>query len=257
MIKWTSITNEEEKQFLKTVIAYNEKSEKQYRMLSTFFYNKEWMDEVLHKYNMQSAFNQYCFMGGYEYAERQVLVFGYDQSYMEMPICALKVTVKTGIGKTLTHRDFLGALLGLGLKRETIGDILLKPFGAYVIVMKEMAEFICCHLTGIGRYQKITVEEISFLDMEVDPPRFKECLTTVPSLRVDAIFAPAFGLSRSEVVRYLQGDKGKVNGMFVTASHPMKVGDVGTLRGYGKMRLGAVNGTTKKDRLHITIEKYI
>ncbi len=84
MIKWTSITNEEEKQFLKTIIAYNEKSEKQYRMLSTFFYNKEWMDEVLHKYNMQSAFNQYCFMGGYEYAERQVLVFGYDQSYMEM-----------------------------------------------------------------------------------------------------------------------------------------------------------------------------
>lgn len=256
-MNWTSITNEEEKQFLKTVTAYNEKSEKQYRMMSTFFYNKEWMDEVLYRYNMKGTFNQYCFMGGYEYAERQVLVFGYDSSYMEKPLCTLKITVKTGIGKALTHRDFLGALLGLGLKRETIGDILLKPFGAYVIVMEDMAEFIRCHLTGIGRYQKIQVEQVPCEEMEVDPPKFKECLTTVPSLRVDAIFAAAFGLSRSEVAKYLQGDKGKVNGMLVAGNHPMKVGDVGTLRGYGKMRLGAVNGTTKKDRLHITIEKYI
>lgn len=256
-MKWTSITNEEEKQFLKTVIAYNEKSEKQYRMMSTFFYNKEWMDEVLYKYNMKSTFNQYCFMGGYEYAERQVIVFGYDEHYMEMPICALKITVKTGIGRTLTHRDFLGALLGLGIKRETIGDILVKPFGAYVIVTEDMAEFIRCHLTGIGRYQKIEVEALPFEAMEIDPPQFKESLTTVPSLRVDAIFAAAFGLSRSEVAKYLQGDKGKVNGMLVSGSQLMKVGDIGTLRGYGKMRLGAVNGTTKKDRLHITIEKYI
>ena len=257
MIKWTSIADEEEKQFLKTLVTYSEKSERQYRMLWTCFYNREWMEEIIRKYNIQNTLNTYCFMGGYEYAERQIIVFGYDSFYMEMPISVLKITVKTGIGKSLTHRDFLGALLALGIKRNMIGDILLKPFGAYVIVMKELSEFICCHLSGVGRYQKIAVEEILFSNMEVDPPQFKECLTTVSSLRVDAIFAAAFGLSRSEVARYLQGDKGKVNGVLVTASHLMKVGDIGTLRGYGKMRLSAVNGTTKKDRLHITIEKYI
>lgn len=257
MIKWTNIADEEEKQFLKTLINYSEKSERQYRMLSTCFYNKEWMEEMIRKYSIHNTLTRYDFMGGYEYAERQVIVFGYEASYMDMPISVIKITVKTGIGKSLTHRDFLGALLALGIKRNMIGDILLKPFGAYVIIMKELSEFICCHLSGVGRYQKIMVEEILFSEMEVEPPAFKECSTTVSSLRVDAIFAATFGLSRSEIAKYLQGDKGKVNGMLIAASHCMKVGDVGTLRGYGKMRLAAVNGITKKERLHVTIEKYI
>lgn len=256
-MKWTSITNDEEKQFLKTVLEYDKKSIEQYRMLATSFHNKEWMEEVLQKYGVLNTLNHYCFMGGYPYAERQVLVFGYDETYMDCPIRALKITVKTGIGKILTHRDFLGALLGLGLKRETIGDIILKTFGAYVLVTEEMAEFIRCHLTGIGRYHKIEVEEIPFNQMEIEPPKFKECLTTVSSLRIDVIFAAAFNLSRAEVTKYLQNDKGKLNGISAKTSQLMKVGDVGTLRGYGKIRLAAVGGTTKKDRLHITIEKYI
>lgn len=256
-MKWTSITNNEEKQFLKTVLEYHEKSVKQYRMLATSFYNKEWMEEVLHRYGILSTLTDYCFMGGYPYAERNVLVFGYDEAYMESPIRVLKITVKTGIGKDLTHRDFLGALLGLGLKRETIGDIVLKSFGAYVMVTEELSDFISCHLMGIGRYQNIEVEEIPFNEMEIEAPKFKECLTTVSSLRVDAIFAAAFNLSRGDVTKYLQNDKGKLNGVSVKTSQLMKVGDVGTLRGYGKIRLAAVNGVTKKDRIHITVEKYI
>lgn len=256
-MKWTAITNNEEKQFLKTVLEYEKKSMEQYRMLATSFYNKEWMDEVLQKYNVLTTLNQYCFMGGYSYAERQVLVFGYDEAYIDCPICALKISVKTGIGRLLTHRDFLGALLGLGIKRETVGDIILKNFGAYVLVTKEISEFICCHLTSIGRYHKIEVEEIPFDQMEIEPPKVKECLTTVSSLRIDVIFAAAFNLSRAEVAKYLQNDKGKLNGISAKTSQLMKVGDIGTLRGYGKIRLATVGSTTKKDRLHITIEKYI
>lgn len=256
-MNWMNIADQDEKHFLKMVIEYNEKASRQYRMLSTPFYNRDWMEEVLNRYHFLTQLESYTFLGGYEYAERQVLAFGYEETYMECPIRALKITVKTGIGKPLSHRDFLGALLGLGIKRETIGDIIPTDFGAYVIVQEEMSDFIGTYLTGIGRYQKITVEEITFEEMQIESPKTKAVTGTVPSLRVDAIFALAFGVSRSEVVKLLEQERGKVNGMSVRGSQLMKVGDTGTLRGYGKMRLSAINGYTKKERMHLTIEKFI
>ncbi|MEG0388099.1 MAG: YlmH/Sll1252 family protein, partial [Niameybacter sp.] len=128
-MNWMNIADQDEKHFLKMVTEYNEKSSSQYRMLATAFYNRDWMEEVLQRHGLWAQLEAYTFLGGHSYAERQVLAFGYEASYMDCPIVALKVTVKTGIGKPLGHRDFLGALLGLGIKRETIGDIISTDFG--------------------------------------------------------------------------------------------------------------------------------
>lgn len=257
MINWTNIVDQDEKHFLKTVVEYNEKAMTQYRMLATAFYNRDWMEGVLSRYGLWQQLESPTFLGGYPYAERQVLAFGYDETYSICPIVGLKIQVKTGIGKPLNHRDFLGALLGLGLKRETIGDIIPTDFGAYIIVEEEIAEFIELELKGIGRYQKINIERIPFSDMVIEAPKVKVLTGTVSSLRVDAVFALGFNVSRSEVVKGIDQERAKVNGQTTKASQLMKVGDIGTLRGQGKMRLAAINGYTKKERIHITIEKYI
>lgn len=257
-IKWTSITNEEEKRFLKTVAEYSNKSFTQNREMYTDFYNSDWMKEMISRYMGSVNRHNYIFIGGYDDAERQVLGFVCDENHVySNPVGAVKVTVKTGIGRSLSHRDFLGAILNLGIERAKIGDIIIKPFGAYIILDKEIGEFIKWNLTQIGKYSNIEVEEIELEDLEVDKPLVKEIQGTVSALRADTIFAVAFGISRTTASKLLQNDKGRCNGVPVSSSSVLKEGDVGSLRGYGKMRLKSVNGTTKKDRVHITIEKYI
>lgn len=257
-IKWTSITNEEEKRFLKTVVEYSHKSFSQNRELYTAFYNGDWMRELINRYIGIKNLHNYIFMGGYDDAERQVLGFVCDLEHIySNPIKAVKVIVKTGIGKDLTHRDFLGAILNLGIERSKIGDIIIKSFGAYIILDEEIAEFIRWNLTQIGRYNNIQIEEVALNELEIDKPSVKEIQGTVSALRADSIFSVAFGISRTTASKLLQNDKGRCNGVPISSSSILKEGDMATLRGYGKMHLKSVNGMTKKDRVHITIEKYI
>ncbi|MGL4799037.1 MAG: RNA-binding protein [Cellulosilyticaceae bacterium] len=253
---WRKCANEEERIFLEQLVGCIQKSDKQYRGFATSFYQKEWMEEVIKKYLGAHVLATIQFDGGFEEAERQVACYGYE-AYEESPVQVLAIGVKTGIGKPLGHRDFLGALLGLGIERSKFGDIVVTPEGAYVGVTKELAEYICWHLTSIGRYNKLTITETPREAIVMEEKQFKEILGTVQSLRADALFALAFGISRTTAVKLLQQDKGKCNGMQVKSSDTLKVGDVGTLRGYGKMRFVSINGTTKKDRIHIKIEKYI
>lgn len=258
-IHYTNVKDEQEKNFLKTVEAYSLRADKQQRNVYTCFYPQDWMMEVITKYIGLQQLPNVRFFGGYASAERKVMGFLIDEEVEEedLPFTVLKITVKTGIGKDLSHRDFLGAILGLGITRSKIGDILIKPFGAYLIVMKDISEFITWSLTSIGRYTNIMVEEAKFEVLEASLPQVKCIETTVASLRADAVFATAFNLSRTSVSKLIQNDKAKCNGITVTLAAPLKEGDIGSLKGYGKMRLKTVNGKTKKDRLHITIEKYI
>ena len=255
---WKQHAQPEEKVFLEKLLGTYTQAEKQNRCLITDFYERHWMEEVIGKYLGQGMLNQCQFNGGYKGAERQCVVFGQQEYYeMPVPISALKIKVHTGIGKTLSHRDYLGALLGLGIQRTKIGDIVLKPFGAIVIVGEELETFIRLHLTQIGRYQKIEIDKIACESIVPDPKQMKHITGTVPSLRADVVFALAFGMSRTTIVKYLQMDKGKRNGMLVHNSDLVKEGDILTLKGYGKAVFIALKGQTKKDRLQIKIEKYM
>lgn len=253
-----AVSDPHEKLFIKTINEYIHKADLQNRPFFTDFYNKSWMVQTLEKYIGKGQLVHCQFFGGHEEAERQILGFcPYAITESDLPIGCLQIFVKTGIGKPLCHRDFLGALLGLGIERDAIGDLILKPFGAYVIMKKNMMDYVRISLTGIGRYQNIEVEEVGFESLEIEEPKIKTLSVTVASLRLDAILAAGFGISRSNAVKLIQADKAKCNGMSVTASYILKEGDSVTLRGYGKIKIGPMGGLTKKDRLRIMIEKYI
>lgn len=248
----------EEKQFVKMVIDYSIKASQQNRVLLTDFYNKEWMESLLSQYIPKRFDVQYTFWGGYEDAERQRLCISpYEIQEEDFEVGVLRIEVKIGIGKRLSHRDYLGALLGLGIERCVIGDIILKDWGAYVITEIAMLPYLRGQLGSIGRYQKLIIEEIKPNVLEIERPKTKKIDVTVSALRADAVLAAMFGISRSECVKLIQGDKARRNGLGITVSTLLKEGDTITLRGYGKARLVAVNGHTKKNRLHITLEKYV
>lgn len=257
-IQLEHIKDLDEKRFIKSFSEHYNRSEAQQRALFTDFYNREWVQEIIAKYCGKIYLDQIQLIGGYSDAERVIVGCSpYDIEAYEWPICCLKIEVKTGIGKALSHRDYLGALLGLGIERDIIGDIIIKPFGAYVMIKHSMLDYIRFNLTSIGRYQNIHLTEIAFEEMEIEPPKVKVMEITVASMRLDVIVSAGFGLARSASLKLIKAEKVKCNGMNVSSSYLTKAGDVVTLRGYGKIKIGATSGLTKKDRLRITIEKYI
>ncbi len=206
------------------------------------------------KYDMQvMAF------GGTEACERKVVGFG--PPYMELtqeefPICMLEISYNATFSKNLTHRDFLGSVLGLGIERTKIGDILLLEGKALAFVYQDIADYICYNLDKVS-HTKVTA---SIVDMHIDEQgesNLSEKNITVSSLRVDTVLSGAFNLSRSKVSDYIQAEKVFVN-WTVTQSQTkiLAVGDMITLRGVGRVKLIDIVGKSKKDKFVIQICKY-
>ena len=141
------------------------------------------------------------FFGGYEGAERTLCCYlpeYLDETWLlseESPVAAVRATYYEK--DTLTHRDFLGSLMGLGIKRETVGDICVAPGRCDILITREILPYVLDNLTSAGR-TKLSTEEIPLA--AVHPPRqtVKERRDTVASLRLDALGGSGFGLSRGK-----------------------------------------------------------
>lgn len=199
----------------------------------------------------------YAFWGGYEGAERQRLLFLPD--WMNGPddstIAALRAVCRSGA--TLTHRDFLGSLMALGLTREKIGDILVESGGCQVLVDPSALDFLVQSWDSAGR-EKLTVSSLPLEELTVPEAAVKEVRDTVSSLRLDNVLASAFSLSRGRAAEAVE--KGAVQVNYTVCQKPDKpvsAGDVITCRGLGKCVLDTVGGPTKKGRLPVAIRRFI
>lgn len=199
----------------------------------------------------------YAFWGGYDGAERQRLLFLPD--WMNGPddstIAALRAVCRSGA--TLTHRDFLGSLMALGLTREKIGDILVESGGCQVLVDPSALDFLVQSWDSAGR-ERLTVSPLPLEELTVPEAAVKEVRDTVSSLRLDNVLASAFSLSRGRAAEAVE--KGAVQVNYTVCQKPDKpvsVGDVITCRGLGKCVLNAVGSPTKKGRLPVAIRRFI
>ncbi len=162
--------------------------------------------------------------------------------------------------QTLNHRDFLGAVLGLGIRREMVGDIYYAGSdAAYILLCAELGPYVCQHLQEVGRYQvEARLLELEDLDRELPPRRVKEVKGTVPSLRVDTVAGLGFGLSRSKIAPLIRGGQVKVNYQLVSQpSRPVAVGDMISLAGKGRIELISSRGKTRKGRIHLLIHRLV
>lgn len=198
------------------------------------------------------------FFGGYSGAERERAVFshrdfGGSPSY---DIAVINATWNDDFAH-ITHRDVLGSLMGQGIEREKVGDIIVTGGMARILADAKMADFLALNVTSIGSAHVSCA--IGSLD-EIPPreERVKEISATVASLRVDSIAAAGFGMSRSRAASDIEADKLKLNWQSVkNASQSVKVGDVLSMRGRGRVEVAEIRGKTKKGRIGVSLIRYI
>lgn len=204
--------------------------------------------------------------GGHEEAERMMMGF-FPMDYKEymngeyeeqFPFCALEILHKNRkYGQTdLSHRDYLGSILGLGIERGKIGDILLEEHRAICFVAEELAEYIIYQLERVSRTD-VLVKRIESLELSVQQKTEMKRLI-VASMRIDVLVAEGFCLSRSIAQELVRREKIFVNWNCIKqTSVLLKEGDMISVRGKGRFLIFAIGDKTKKNRTIVDIKKYI
>lgn len=201
----------------------------------------------------------YTFLGGFDSAERVLAVISSEfideeEALNNAPLSFLRITPTSE--KSLSHRDYLGSILGLGIKREKIGDILVSEAYADVFLIDKIAEYISYNLDKIGN-ARVECELLQVYQYTAPVRKEKLISTTVASLRADSIAASGFSVSRTKIMDYFKAQRVNVN--WEPVQNPAKQlseGDVISIRGKGRIVLDKVGGTTKKDRINILIKRY-
>ena len=214
---------------------------------------------ILHTTPKNEWFTCYETYGGYEYSERQMVAFlpdalCYEKKY---PICALKAEpLQRKFSEDLSHRDYLGAILNLGIDRCKLGDILIEDNYAIIFVHQSLRNFIMEELSRI-RHTSVCITEIDAENVSYQP-NTKEISGTVSSLRLDSLLSLAFSSSRSKLVSFIENGKVFVNGKLITSNgYQIKEDDIISVRGLGRFQFKELLSQTKKGRFYVKIHLYI
>lgn len=201
----------------------------------------------------------YKTFGGYEFSERQMAAFLPDafSACTEYPMTVVRMKpINLKYAEELTHRDYLGALMNLGIERSKMGDILLQEKDAYLFVNSSLADYIVENLTKVRH--TLIVAEISDVESFDYKPRFEEIKGTVASVRLDALLSLAFQSSRSKLVALITGGRVFVNGKLITSNgYQVKENDIVSVRQMGRFQYKGLLSETKKGRYFVLVHKYI
>ena len=201
------------------------------------------------------------FFGGYPDSERKMLI--YLPEYLEestlcdedSPCVCLRAAFYQG--DSPSHRDFLGALMGAGIGRETVGDICVGEGRCDFFVTADIAPYLLQNFTSAGR-TKLHLQQIPLAQASIPEPEVKEIKDTLASLRLDSVISSGFRIGRSLAAQYVTTGKAAIDGL--PCEKPDKAISEGakiSVRGLGKIKLEKVNGKTKKDRISVVIHRYV
>jgi len=199
----------------------------------------------------------YLFYGGYEDAERTVAVFLPEYFSLDdsNPLALLRIS-HNGY-KELSHRDYLGSLMGLGIKRDMVGDILVRSDGADIIILKSISQFLLANYDKAGR-TNLKADILPTDSLIVPEIRYETKRDTVASLRLDSVVASAFSMPRTLASETINEGRVFINNQLCQKTDRLvKEGDKLTLRGKGKAILEKIDGLTRKDRTVIILKRFI
>lgn len=202
---------------------------------------------------------KYLLDGGYEDAERRVVCFlpsySSDSGREHLPIVCLRIKPRDArFAEKLSHRDYLGALMNLGIERSMLGDILVDDSGARLFCLKRMEEYITEELRRV-RHTDVDCSRAE--DDEEFRRNYIPVSGSVASPRLDAVCALVFRLSRAKVLPYIEGGKVFSDGrQMLSAGHQLKDGEVISVRGLGKFRFAGVEKETRKGRCFVHCELF-
>ena len=217
-------------------------------------------EQEMARYLFGEADGLYCF-GGYADAERRMLVYlpeYLEESYLlteDSPVACIRA--KFYEADALSHRDFLGALMGAGISRETVGDICVSGGSCDFFTTADIAPYILQNLSGAGR-TKLQLTQISLEEASIPEPAFSVIRDTVASVRLDSIISTGFRISRSLAGEYIGAGKAAIDGLpCEKPDRPLSQGVKISLRGMGKIKLEAIGNQTKKGRTTVVIHRYL
>lgn len=201
-----------------------------------------------------AGWTQYAWDGGYEGAQRAVLCV-FDGAPRPAPVRFLRIDAPAQDAGALTHRDYLGSLMGLRIARECIGDILCGPDGAQLVVMQTVARLVVDELREVGRVGV----RVSETDAIVPPDEGERASHTVTlaSLRLDALLAAMLHTGRAQASKLIAAGAVMVNHVPRTSpSEAVYEGDVFSVRGHGKYELTQIGAKSRKDRIFVTFTEF-
>lgn len=191
--------------------------------------------------------------GAYDEADRRILAFNNLYCY-EYPFTCIKIINKSKF-KNLCHKDYLGALMSLGIEREKLGDLRVVDNYAVVPVYEDITNYVISSLESVG---KCPVDVLAISNEELPESAFEELIINIPSLRIDNYVAKLANVSRSKALELIQSNKVSVNCCKIKEkSQDIQENNIITISGVGKFRTGEIVGSTKSGKNKVVIKKYI
>lgn len=246
----------DEKPFVDRALEWVERSAQLHQLKRTDFLDPR-QAQILQMLANREPDVQLRLAGGYPEAERRRAIIGPEYRYLDDEPIGLSVLAVTGGGSELDHGDYLGALLGLGVKRDRIGDIHVHEDFSHIIVLDEIADYLNVHLRQVHRASVLT-EIIPITELKPVVPALQEMSFTVASMRLDGIASDVYRISRTKIVDPIRAGRCRVN--WKTAENPseqLKMGDVVSFKGLGRFKVLEIDGMTKKGRIRVKVGKFI
>lgn len=246
----------EDRLLLARVLDKQEQMERRNIPASTGFLSPREQMMAVNLLNAAGIREGYVLDGGYEEAERKVLTFLPDWAEEDPEALTFLRAKFRGADSTLTHRDILGSLMGQGITRERVGDILISDHSADVVVSPSLAEFLLQSWDSAGRV-RLDVSAIDREELTVPQVQIKEVRDTVSSLRLDAVCSTGFHMARGKAAALIESGRVQLNWRECTKpDRTVSEGDTVSARGFGKFELTEVGALTKKGRIPITVQCY-
>jgi RNA-binding protein YlmH len=247
----------EERPFVERVLEWTQRVRDRYEIIRTDFLDPR-QAFIVQALASREAGAFFMAWGGYDGAERTrgVLYPEFFEPVEEDYGLALLNVTGANQFLSLEHRDYLGSLLGLGIKREKFGDILVHAEHAQIIAAQEIADYVRLHMYQVHKVN-VVVEISSFDRLIVPHQAFRILSFTVQSPRLDAVAGDVFRISRAKILPPIHNGRVKVNWREVTdPSLHLEEGDVVSFKGFGRFKMAAVGGETKKGRIRIEVSVY-
>lgn len=196
------------------------------------------------------------FIGGKGYFERAIAVMGQTEDLAKFPVEVVRIVGNFKFEK-LSHRDYLGTILSLGIKREKLGDINIFDDGAEIWLSKDISDYICINLSKI-KHTGIKCEKIEIQDARERHQEYREFNINIPSMRLDCIVSALTKLSRNGAIDLISGRDVKLNyNIADETSKKVNPGDLISIKGFGRFQILENITTTKSQRLNVAVRKFI
>ena len=229
--------------------------------------------EILQKELNRLREKNYLFFGGFEDSEYKVLIIYPDkfkeefteyktsiiaQKSINSIIRAIRIKLPKELFGKYEHRDYLSAVMKFGLVRERIGDIIVHEDGAYILVLRENAEYLKNSLKELIRFRKSEIDIIDIGEIKIRTAEFEDITILINSNRLDNFISEIAKISRSKTDELLDNEKVYLNSKLETKpSKEIREGDIIVIRGKGKFKIDKFQGLNKKGKQIIEIKKYV